>query len=113
MKRTTREVWQERVRRWDSSGLSAAVFAAREGVNAKTLSFWRWNLGQKRTRRPSAMPAVAPRAADFVEVVASSHVPKGNGGPFEVSLRNGTRLMVPSTFDDRALESLLAVLEAR
>jgi hypothetical protein len=113
MKRTTREIWSERVRRWQTSGLSAAAFAAREGVNAKTLSFWRWNLGQKKARRPSAVPAVVPQAADFIELVAPSKSVPRHGSPFEVSLGNGTRLVVPSLFDERALESLLSVLEAR
>lgn len=101
------------MRRWEASGLSAGAFAAREGVNAKTLSFWRWNLGQKKARRSSTVPAVVPRAADFIEVVASRKPEPLASSPFEVSLRNGTRLVVPSPFDERALEALLGVLEAR
>jgi hypothetical protein len=113
MKRTTKEIWRERVQRWQTSGLSAAAFAAREGVNAKTLSFWRWNL-EKKPLRSSMVPAVVPQAGDFIEVIATSKAEqRSSSSPFEVSLRNGTRLVVPPLFDERSLESLLSVLEAR
>src|SRR5882724_11292302 len=44
MGRESRATWARRVRRWTRSGLTAERFARREGVNAGTLSFWRWKL---------------------------------------------------------------------
>lgn len=37
----TRAKWTERVRRWERSGLDAAEFATREGIEAKAFDGWR------------------------------------------------------------------------
>jgi transposase len=65
MARESRATWERRVRRWKRSGQSAAEFAGHEGVNPRTLAFWKWKLGS--SRLPSR--AKAPRSVDFVEVV--------------------------------------------
>ena len=36
------EAWGKRIERWRRSGLTAAQFGAREGVNPHTLAFWKW-----------------------------------------------------------------------
>src|SRR5262245_59956082 len=65
MAKESRAAWERRVRRWERSGLSAAEFAAREGVNPRTLSFWKLKLG--RSRLPDANRQRA--SVEFVEVV--------------------------------------------
>jgi hypothetical protein len=65
MGRETRATWAARVARWTSSGLTAAAFAARERINPRTLTYWRWRL---RADGATALPSPR-RAAPFVEVV--------------------------------------------
>jgi transposase-like protein len=60
-----RELWLKRVERWKDSGLSAREFAAEVGINAQTLSYWRWKL--KKVAKAPRKKQVA-----FVEVVAGS-----------------------------------------
>jgi hypothetical protein len=45
MAKSTREEWAKRVRRWKQSGLAAREFEAWTGINARTLSYWKWRLG--------------------------------------------------------------------
>lgn len=62
-------MWVRRVRRWKKSGLTAKDFAAREGVNAKTLSYWRWKLGTQPALEPRKPQHPKTTRASFVEVV--------------------------------------------
>lgn len=88
MARETREVWERRVRRWERSGLAAAAFAAREGVNPRTLAFWRWKLGRssphaaERSSRRRGRASSAPAPLRFVELVGDA--PRSGGGGLEV-----------------------------
>jgi transposase len=115
MERTSREAWAKRVERWQDSGLTAKEYAAEAGINAHSLSWWKWQLssGTKarkrapRTRQPSARP-VTTSPLTFVEMT-SSLVPES----LEVVLPSSIRIRVPSTFDAPALGRLLDVLEHR
>jgi hypothetical protein len=129
MGRASRDDWAKRVERWKDSGLSAKVFAAEVGVNASTLSYWKWRLAadskkriaRKRTRKNTAVvtrksPAkktasLAVRPLSFVEITKASSAAVAE--PFEIELVSGERVRVPSSFDAEALARLLAVLERR
>jgi len=105
------------VERWRRSGLTADRFAEEEGVNARTLAFWKWRL-----KREGAAP-VATRSARrteervaFVELVA----PRGalssgetRSTPIEVVLPIGYRVRVAGGFERGTLVELLDILEAR
>ncbi len=124
--RVAREEWAKRVERWRDSGLSCAEFAAELGVNARTLTYWKWMLnkearGEKRvwsarktrvSREPRAAASEPPRApavvTGLVEVQAAPR-----DGRFELELGSGRRLRVPVCFDAADLRRLLDVLEAR
>lgn len=56
--------WARRVASWRSSGASASEFAAREGWNARTLTWWGTQLRRRGRETPPASPV-----ASFVEVV--------------------------------------------
>ena len=89
--------------------MSAAEFALEIGVNARTLTYWKWKLG-----KPEPLRA-APRA-DFVEVVATA--PSRIAGDasldaLEVVLVGGVVIRVPSRFDAETLRRVVAALEAR
>lgn len=66
------------MRAWRRSGLPAGEFAARHGVKPQTLTWWRWQLGEKRVRRPAGRK-VAKRRAPRLVAVEVSGPPSGAG----------------------------------
>lgn len=112
MAKQSREVWAKRIERWKDSGLTAAEFAAETGVNAHSLSWWKWRLGTKmapgssgrRSRRAPLAPSVQP--LQFVELAA----PPGSS-VLEVVLARDRTVRVPLGFDGPTLERLLGILE--
>lgn len=80
-KRRSRTWWQQTVARWQRSGLTAAEFAAREGLSARTLSWWTSTLrrGTRAMRGPGGRTpvtsgaAVAPIEIDVPRLGGQSH----------------------------------------
>lgn len=115
MDRESRETWAKRVERWQDSGLTAKEFAAELGVNAHSLTWWKWRLsakpkapGEHRPRRRAARRAPsATTALTFVEMPATVATE-----PFEVVLPTSLRIRVPAGFDAASLRRLLEVLGA-
>lgn len=115
MDRASRETWAKRVERWRDSGLTAKEYAAEAGINAHSLSWWKWRLssGSKargrvpRTRRP---PSRRPTASPLMFIEMTSAVVHE---PLEIVLPSSVRIRVPSTFDAPTLGRLLDVLEHR
>jgi transposase len=100
MGRAPRDEWAKRVERWKRSGLTAAVFAQREGLNAGTLFWWSSKLGRaQRTPRPVVEVVVVPSMA-AVRTTALA-----------VEVRDGVRVRVPAGFDEDTLRRLLRLLE--
>ena len=98
-------VWGERVRRWKDSGLTAAQFAAQEGLpRAQALSWWAHHLSRSKESK---------KAPNFklvrVEPVASSS-PDAPRSRVDI-LRNGYTVSVSSGFDEETLRRVFAVLE--
>jgi transposase len=119
MPREVRSTWARRVERWRRSGLTAEQFAASEGVNARTLAFWKWRLKRDgaceqrevRRKRRCAEPVT------FVEI-ASPAPPTGvtaetRAPLFELVLPRGYRVRIAHGVERGALTELLDVLEAR
>ena len=109
MGRDARATWAKRVERWGASGLSAAEFALEIGVNARTLTYWKWKLGKAEPRRAAARP-------EFVEVVAPATARTSGEvslDALEVVLVGGVVIRVPARFDADALRRVVAALEAR
>lgn len=106
MARATRAEWEQRIARWERSGLSKEDFGQREGLAPEKLNWWRWEL-----RRKSATKAIARRPA-FVEVNAIEQLGP-SGERVEVVLGNGRIVRVPATFDDAVLGRVLAIAERR
>lgn len=116
-----RETWAKRVERWKDSGLSAKEFAAEVGINARSLSWWRWQLSKtdpaparRRRRRSGTAPTAItnPTATispmTFVEMSAPI-----SADALEVILPTTVRICVRPGFDDATLGRLLDVLEQR
>lgn len=115
MGQKTSEAWGKRVERWRRSGLTAAQFAAREGVNPHTLAYWKWKLrqGEEPPQRRERDASEAVRAADFVELAAPRAEVAAPAPAFEVVLVHGYRVRIADGFASDALTRLLDVLEAR
>ena len=110
-KAKTRAIWEERIARWQQSKLSAEEFAPLEGVRPSSLKWWRWRLGGEARRAAAPAKGRAMKAA-FIEV--SGAAPKATAQTslrFEVVLRNGRVVRVPSGFGDGELARVLAVAE--
>src|SRR5678816_1488637 len=106
MDAAVRETWAKRVERWKDSGLSAKEYAAETGLNARSLSWWRWRLAGGEPTRKQRRSHSSRRAAErtrpstlsplsFVEVTAA--VPSE---PLEVVLSSKLRVRIPIGFDD-------------
>lgn len=109
MARETREVWARRVRRWKKSGLTAKDFAAREGVNAKTLSYWRWKLGAQPSLEPRRSQPPKTTRARFVEVVPDAAARPVSAASEVVVERERIRVVC----DSATARDLLAALGGR
>ena len=116
-----REKWAKRVERWKDSGLSAKEFATETGINARSLSWWRWHLSKgeaapkprrrRRSREAAAVEMTKPPTLStmkFVEMAA----PFARDG-LEVVLPSTIRICVRPGFDVGTLGRLLDVLEQR
>jgi hypothetical protein len=118
MDRESRETWSKRIERWKDSGLTAKGFAAELGINAHSLTWWRWRLSSTRAaatktrvrtqHTASKVSSATPAPLTFVELSAAVAVE-----PLEVVLPSSLRIRVPSGFDAGALHRLLEVLDAR
>jgi hypothetical protein len=108
MTRSTREQWEQRIRKWQRSGMDAASFAAREGLTPERLMWWRWHLGfGPRAKRSSRPP-------QFVEVVLAGVAEEKSAAPegSELEVLVGKRrVLVRPGFDAQSLRQVLAVLE--
>jgi hypothetical protein len=82
------------VSEWRASGLTAQEYATSRGVNARTLSWWKWKL---RTRHEQT----------FLEVVVTAPAPP----PPDLVVEFGElRVRVPSGFDALELRRLVSAL---
>jgi len=97
--RRSAEQWRALVSAWQRSGLSAAEFGRKHGVNGQRLAWWRWKLAAE-PATPMLVPVeVAPtEPAAQVAAAVDLHVA-------------GKVLVVPPDFDADALRRLLALLE--
>lgn len=117
MARESRAAWGLRVARWQRSGLTAERFAEREGVNARTLAFWKWRLKSDGAQNLATRPTrPAGKRVGFVELVAPKPAvmpSETRSAVIEVVLPIGYRVRVAGGFERGTLVELLDVLEAR
>jgi transposase len=105
----TREDWAERVKRWKKSGLTAAEFGEREGIEGRQLHWWKWHLGKKEVPSATELPLrLLP-----VRVVPARDVGVSKERPLEIVLQSGHVLRVARGFDPVTLRSVLSVLEEK
>jgi hypothetical protein len=108
----TRAEWTKVVARYERSGLSAKAFAAREGISARSLSWWKWKLeSDAEAEVDDAAPSgSASTAMSFLELRASNSITTSPS--FEVVLAaSGHVLRVPSGADLEEMSRLVDALE--
>ncbi|MEW5825770.1 MAG: hypothetical protein AB1778_02980 [Candidatus Bipolaricaulota bacterium] len=109
------------------------ALAAKEGLRATTLSWWRWELARrdrlrrgrksggpterracwKQGRSGTGMPAEGPAFLPVRLAEAPSTSGGAPAGVFAVRLHGGREVCVPPAFDPEDLRRLVAVLEER
>ncbi|MGE3671943.1 MAG: hypothetical protein AB7K71_19895 [Polyangiaceae bacterium] len=99
--------------RWRDSELTAKEFAAEIGVNASTLTYWKWKLsrgGSARAIARTRTPRSEVAQPTFVELVA----PRAESCDTRLELAVGGRVVkIPTGFDEETLRRLLAVMDGR
>ena len=95
------QLWRQRLRDWQSSGLSIGVFCARRGLSQASFYAWRRELQRRDAERPLFVP-IRLRTDD---------PPIPGPQALEVLLGSGRRIRVAPGFDATTLRQLLAVLE--
>ena len=119
MRRTSRKIWRDRVRRWKASGLTAKKFVTRRKFSASALHHWSWRLRaearENETGRTSAAPPVVEIVGAAGVVGHDAQVSNRDAAPepFEVVIGERVRIRVPVRFDAEALVRLVAILERR
>ena len=100
----TRADWAKRVEQWERSGLGAAAFAARQGLDRKQLSWWRWKLR-------SALPSSLPAPLEFlpVHIVERTKPADVAASAIEIALPNGRVVRVSAGFDPSMLGRVLSI----
>jgi hypothetical protein len=114
--------WRGIIRRHQNSGLSVRAFCEREGL--KVFNFLRWRRELDRRDREKTTPhpcsatkgPIEPRISPTflpVRVADADRAPHPPSPPIEIVLNGGPKVRVPSGFDPRTLDNVLAVLGAR
>jgi len=95
------------------SGLTAKEFAGELGINPRSLTFWKWQLGKP--SEPAAKSSVESvknhRGSPARTLPLIEFAPSTAPMRFELELSGGRRLAIPAMFDPDALRRLLAVLD--
>ena len=115
MARATQQEWAERVARWQSSGLSAAAYADEAGLNAATLSYWKYRLRREQRER-AGKPAASKRRTRLAKfarptfVEATPAMRTSAIAALEIVLRDDIAVRVPVGFDEETLARVLRIV---
>ena len=69
--------WSRIIERQQQSGQTVAAFAAEQGINRNTLSWWKWNLTRGREPQTSSpfVEIPVPTSTDPTVILALDHFP--------------------------------------
>ena len=104
---TKSEVWRERVAAWRASGKSAAEFCSGQEFAAKSLQWWAWHFGAKKSKKRAATPK--PR---FARVVTKRDVKESKSDASVVVLVGGARIEICHGADRAVVSMVLESLRA-
>jgi hypothetical protein len=105
------DLWCDRIRRQEASGLSTAEFCSREECSLS--AFYRWKQRLPVLKSPAQPPAI-PASSPFLPVTVRllDRVPSGPL-PIEADLPNGIQLRIPTADTRLACRLLRAVVRAK
>ena len=97
-----RQVWQQRLQRFEQGDLTVAAFCQAERVSVASFQYWRRILGHRAVARRQSRPTPMCRHAFLpVEIVSTATI--------EIHLPNGVRLRMPAG-DVATLEAAVAAV---
>ena len=106
MKESTHDRWSAHVAAWSSSGRTCKEYAAKAGINPRTLTWWKSKLrdavGEANVDMPKFVEVTQPRTSSG----------EADGGTIEVEVGD-TRIVVRGRVDTEALARVLAAVEGR
>jgi hypothetical protein len=100
-----RNLWQQRLLRFERSGLSAAAFCAQERLSVPSFYAWRRRL---RHQAPAATPRAGPTTGDAARLVPVRLLPAA--APVELVLPSGAVLRLAPGCDLAFVRSLVESL---
>ena len=104
--RCTAEEWSRRLKAWTRSGVDLDAFAARRGISARSLRWWRWKLGSDTSK--AGPDATALR---LVQLHIDDNAPAAAATPaWEIVTARGHVFRVHRDVDAVALDRVLAHL---
>nr|MBO2490492.1 IS66 family insertion sequence hypothetical protein [Gammaproteobacteria bacterium] len=101
--------WAERVRAWQRSGLTAAEYGARQGIDGKQLQWWKWRLGAG--AKKSGAKGSGERELRFVPARVVERA-RGETSRVEIVLTNGRVVRVTGRVEPETLAQVLRVAGA-
>jgi len=104
--RTSAAKWDERIRAWRESGVSADDFAKSVGCRTKTLQWWASELDRRARGTRSAAPKVAMAS---VQVVGRATTREVDGEPISIVIGQA-RIAVRRGFDPALLREIVLAL---
>jgi hypothetical protein len=97
-----RQLWQQRLQRFEQCELTVAAFCQVEGVSVASFQQWRRILGRRPTaRRQARPPAIRRQTFVPVQIVGAASI--------DIHLPNGARITVPAG-DLATLEAAVAAV---
>jgi hypothetical protein len=105
------ELWRDRVRRQEASGLSANQFCARERCSPS--AFYRWKQRLPLLGSPAQPPAVRATSSFLPVTVRLPEQVPGRPLSIEADLPNGIQLRIPTANTHLACRLLLAIARAK
>lgn len=107
MDKKTEAHWQSHIDAYLSSGLSIKKYCKFAGV---LVHQFKYRYDRYRIKQTVSSPATQSKKTPFTPVSLVS--PSTTQAPFKILLRNGHTCMVPTPFDPKALQALLAILSS-
>src|SRR5439155_20706666 len=107
--RRSAEEWSALIEEWKRSGLDLERFAARRGIRAKSLGWWRWRLKSEAATTAPDQDAATLRLVE-VRVDDPPQSPELAAPAWELVTADGHRLRVDRDLDCVALDRVLGRL---
>jgi hypothetical protein len=104
--RTKADVWAERVRGWQASGISAEQFAQGKDFTERTLRWWAGEFARRRSKAKTSAPVAMARVVAPGEVIAEE---KASETPLAIVVGR-YHIAVSRGFDESLLRDVLRVL---